>query len=347
AEEYTQVIKYSTDGIYVDKIITYTGETNRSNPNVLNIDNLEAEELTAQTGVRLGKYTISGSGLIIPADRVNDKYVGKSATYTQGGKYKVQLVDATEGNSVKAVLIYGANTSLSSTNMHSVVPAVVTKVTGQAKPDETYEEALNVFKVKTITGEEKTYYSKGEEEYKKYEGSSTNKWSSDLEVPAEGGEGNFRGIKPGDIVKVIADDKYILEEIMIVAKAEDVVSADQKAAIASDGTNVNMLNAQYRYFLGTARKALPTENNLLVLTAMYPDDENWAVEDKDESYNISDSTKIFIVDTEETNETRVLSEGAVGDIQGYNTETEKPSKLFVYQTSGTIKAIVIFKYPEE
>ena len=344
-EEYTQIIKYSLDGVYVDKIITYTGETDRSNANVLNIDNLEAEEITAQTTNKLGKYSIAGSGLVIPANRVNDKYVGKSATsYTQGGKYKVQLVDATAGNSVKAVLIYGANTSLASTSLISVVPAIVTKVTGTATV-EGEDGALNVLKVKTINGEEKTYYSKGEEEYKKYEGSSTKKWSSSLEIPD--GEGNFKGIKPGDIVKVVADDKAILEEIMLVAKAEDVIAGDQEAAIASDGSNLNMLNAQYRYFLGTARLAESVqEGNTLVLTAMYPEDENWDVEDKDESYIISESTKITVVDTE-ANEAKVATEGAFGDILGYNTETEKPSKLFIYQTSGSIKAIVIFKYPEE
>ncbi len=346
AEEYTQIIKYSLDGVYVDKIITYTGaEPDRNNANVLNIDNLEADELVAQTTSKLGKYSIAGSALVIPADRVNDKYVGKSATsYTQGGKYKVQLVDATAGNSVKAVLIYGANTSLASTSMRSAVPVIVTKVTGTATV-EGEDGALNVLKVKTITGEEKTYYSKGEEEYKKFEGASTNKWSSSLEVPA--GEGNFKGIKPGDVIKVVADEKNILEEVMIVAKAEDVISGDQEAAIASEGSNLNLLNAQYRYFLGTARLAENAqEGNTLVLTAMYPDDENWDVEDDDESYIIGESIKIIVVDTE-ANEAKIATEGAFGDILGYNTETEKPSKLFIYQTAGSIKAIVIFKYPEE
>lgn len=341
AEEYTQVIKYSLDGAYVDKIITYTGETDRTNPNVLNIDNLEAASLTAQTSSKLGKYSISGSGLVIPANRVSDKYVGKSSsTYTTGGGYNVQLVDATEGNSVKAVLIYGSTTSLASTSMRAAVPVIVTKVTGTAQLEGT-DEIVNVFKVMTVSGEEKTYYSKGEEEYKKLEGESTSKWSASLEVPA--GEGNFKGIKIGDVVKVVADEQNVLEEVMLVAKAEDVVSGDQEAAITGEGDNKNQVGAKYRYMLATARLASGIEGNTLVLTAMYKDNENWATDDADESYTIADSTPIYVVDTQESNENRVVSTGVFDDIIGYNTDSENPTRMFIYQSSGAIKVIVIFK----
>ncbi len=342
-EEFTQIIKYSQDGSYVNKIITYTGETDRTNPNVLNIDNLEAGELKANTSSKLGKYSISGNGIVIPKDRVKDKYIGKAKnSYSTGAMYNVQIVDATEGNLAKAVVIYGSTTSLtSSSNIVSAQPAIVTKVTGEATI-EGEEGSFNVFKVMTISGDEKTYYSKGEEEYKKLVGSSTNKWSESLEVPD--GEGNFKGIAVGDIVKVSADEKNILEEVMLVAKAEDVVSGDQEAAITGEGDHVNELNAKYRYMLATARKTFSTSGNELILTAMYLDDENWENEDSDETYAIAAETPIFVVDTAETNENRKVSKGGVfNDIIGSNIDAANPSKLFVYQNSGAIKMIVVFQ----
>ena len=343
ALQYSQIIKYSLDGSVIDKIITYqTNEEGEpvydpNNSNVLNVENIDAAGIKAVSTSKLGKYSVSGAKvLVLPENRSSGKYTGKSSSsFKTAAVYKVQIIDASN-NMPKIVLLYGENAV--EEEMEDIRPAVIKSVSGSKQVDG-FDTPPSVLTVLDINGNEVEYYSDGSEEYSKLG------WkNAKIDVP--NGEGKFHGLQIGDIVKVRADDVKKIEEIMLVAKAEDVVSGNMSGDILTEGSNGNQINAQYRYFMGTVRKTDTTSGNLMILTPKMAADEDFANEDLDETYsNVSSNVPIYVVDTKETRDQMKADKGVFENliaVEGIQ-DPKDASKIFIFTSYESIKMIVIFK----
>ena len=368
AGTYTQIIKYIASGSVIKQMIVYDDakniSSNRGDNSVLMVDNLDAGALSVPGNGRIGSYTVSGAiSLQIPSDRATGDYTGKgSNVYTPGNSYKVQVIDASSTGIPKTILVYGAAT-LGASDIDGAVPGIVTKISRSSAKVDGETTVLSYIVVKGFDGTEKMYCESENTELTVLEEDSTTSWSIDA-FPS--GDGYFDGLSVGDIVKVTAestdtvllgDDKASpIEELMIVVDADKVVSRDQAAAIAGVGTSNNTSNAQYRYFLGSVR-ALDVSLNQIQITNTYytgaegeevlPDADGTTIinETYDDNLGKVSSAKVFIVDTQKSND-KMLSDAQLGDIIGANTpniEAVNVSKVFMYQTNGTIKMIVIFK----
>lgn len=345
AETYTQIIKYSLKGSYIDKIITYQEDedgnpvVSRNDVNVLNIDNIDAADLTAASTSKLGKYSLSSAKvLVIPKDdRIGGKYANKSSnSFKTAGVYNAQIIDASETNIPKIVLLYGE--AVQEEDMESITPAVITSVSG-SKDVSGFDSPPNVLKVMDINGNETEFYSDGSETYSKLP------WGGDnLEVPS--GSGNFRNLEVGDVVKVRADSISKIEEIMLVAKANSIMTNNhQEAGTLEQGNNGTQRNAQYRYFLGTARAVDKANGNTMVATPKFATDAGFDDETADETHEkISNSVLVYVVDTQASNDRVKVTKGVFDDIMGINkSDVESASRFLMYTTYDSIKMIVIFK----
>ena len=344
ADDYTQVIKYATSGSQISKIITYTGETDRGNDDVLNVDNVDTETaLKVSTTNKIDKYSISGAKVIsIPKEnRVTGKYSGKSTgSFKIGSSYYVQLIDVNNTNIAKAVLLYETDES-EETNMEQVTASVVTSVSRTIKaPDGFDTETVSVLKVMGLDGSEKEYYSDGTEKY-------TVMPDSNATLPSDGD--NFHGLQPGDVVKVSADEIKCIEEIMLVARAEDVVNADQDTFVRAEGDNGGLANAQHRYLLGSPR-AIDRMDNSMIFAPMYATDSGYTEETNDETFaSISDSVLVYVVDTAQTKEENVVEKSSFNavEITAANdlddSEKDQTTKFLIYTSYSTIRMIVVFK----
>lgn len=330
-EEYTQVIKYMLDGNMIDKIAVYDGTNDYENASVLNVDNVTAANMNATSTNKLGKYsTASAKSIVIPSNRIDGDY--KSfGYYTVDTNYKAQIIDASTINQAKVVVFY----SLTSVQADIVgeTPMIVTSVTGRASVD---GEALRTLKAIDMSGNEKTFYSDGTETYTTLTG-----FTKDGSLT---GEETFRNLAIGDIIKVTADNKAILEEVMLVAKASLIANGTQNFVTKAEGNNGTSYTAQYRYMLGTARIVDKTNGNNLVIAPMYHTNGSFADETTDETYTGISGANVFVVDTAETNENRIVKMGVFDDILGASkVEAAEASKLFVYQSYGSIKMIVVVR----
>lgn len=332
AGEYTQIIKYSTRGAYIDKIITYQeGQYDQGNENVLSVDNVAAEELKATASNKLGKYTISSSSktVVIPENRISGKYTGRNYnSYEVDRGYKAQIFDASKTNIPQVVLIYGISDA--EVNMKGIEPVIVTSVSG-SKEVSGFDSPVSVLKVKDMNGNEREYYSDGTEEFSKL--------SSEVNGSLDSGE-KFGGIVPGDIVKVSVDGQSQIDEIMLIARAADVVSGAQGAYYYGEGNDADTPNAEHRFYLGTVRVKDTVSGNTMVVTPKYVDDADFSDESLDETYSdVPDN--ILVIDTQTTNENRRVDSAMFGDINA--AVDGEASKIFMYTSYNKIKMLVIFR----
>ena len=335
-KEYTQVIKYMLDGNVIDRIAVYSGTNDYENASVLNVDNVGAANestpttLKATSTNKLGKYsTASAKSIVIPSDRIDGDYK-TFGYYTVDTNYKAQIIDASTINQAKVVVFY----SLTSVQADIVgeTPMIVTSVTGRASVD---GEALRTLKAIDMNGTEKVFYSDGTETY-----TTLASFTSDSLT----GDTTFRNIAVGDIIKVTADNKAILEEVMLIAKATSIANGTQSFVTKAEGNNGASYTAQYRYMLGTARIVDKTNGNNLVIAPMYYTDGSFADETTDETYTSISGANVFVVNTAETNEDRIVKTGVFDDILGASkVAAAEASKLFVYQSYGAIKMIVVVR----
>jgi hypothetical protein len=339
------VIKYIASGSIIKQMIVFDSEKNsadyRGNNTVLLVDNIDATPLSVRGNGTIGSYTVSSAvSLLIPTDRVSGDYSGKgSSAYTTGNNYKVQIVDASATGIPKAILHYGTE-SLGAASIDGATPGIVTKISrGTAKVDGE-DTAVSYLTVKAIDGTEKTYYESNNMDYTYLSGASSS-WSL-AAFPA--GDGYFRGLSVGDVVKVTADEAGFIDELMLVVDADKVVDKTQAAAIAGVGDSNGSINAQYRYYLGSARAVDLSDGNDIQVTKVYANET--ALPDADnETYDNVSGEKVYIVDTAKATD-KMVSEGQFADMVGANAtniEAANISKIFMYQTYGNIKMIVIFK----
>ncbi len=344
AEEYTQIIKYAISGSEITKIVSYTGKTDRGNDDVLNVDNVAADGMKVITTNKIDKYSISGAKIIVipKDDRIGGKYTGKStSSFKIGSTYYTQMVDVNNTNIAKAVLVYETD-DLTETDMEQITPSVVTSVSSTIKaPDGFDSDTVAVLKVKGLDGNEKEYYSDGSEKYTVMSGSGAT-------VPS--GSGNFKDLQPGDVIKVSADDNKGIDEIMLIAKADDIVNGNQATFIHAEGSNGVLGNAQHRYMLGSPR-AIDRNDNSMIFTPMYADDKDYADETKDETFAAIDgNVLVYVVDTTQSKADNRVEDNTTfsgAEITAANSladdEKDKTSRFLVYTSYSNIRMIVIFK----
>ncbi len=347
---YTQPIKYKSNNGVIKQMIVFdavesVNELNRGKGSVLMVDNLEADSLTVTGNGIIGGYTVSGNtySLVVPANRMTGEYKaqkGHSGGYTPGNAYKVQFIDASAMGIPKVALVYGSPT-MGTANINSVVPAFVKSITNVSLGEGKSAVKLTVV---DMNGVEKEYYEDEDTSRTALRG-ATNTWTASY--PTE--EGHLGGLEVGDIVKVTANSESIIDELMIVVDADKVVSQTQAAAIAGDGDYSSQQNAQYRYYLGSVR-AVDSLLKQLQVTKAYVNSVDGTLADVNvETYDSSigqvADAKVFVVDTSLAKDKRIKA-GGFADLVGANTTNVAPeniSRIFMYQTSQSIKMIVIFK----
>lgn len=337
--DYTQVIKYTLSGSEITKMVSYTGETDRDNDDVLTVDNLEAGELKAGSGT-IGQYSISGAKIIMIPKTKGGNYSGKSSgSFSTGKKYCVQMIDVNKTNIAKAVLVYETSV-VAENDMENISPVIVTSVTGKtAAPSDDFDtDTVKVLKVKGLNGNsEQEYYSDDSEKYTVLSGSGA----------SYSGSSNFNGLQPGDVIKVSADDKLLLEEIMLVAKADDIVAGTQKAFTKAEGNNGVEDNASHYYRLGSLR-AIDRNDNSMIFTPMYADDAKYDTATNDKTFtSISGSTLVYVVDTTQSKDNKrvEVSSFDAAELLAYNDREDKDetTKFLVYTSVSTIRMIVVFQ----
>lgn len=344
AEEYTQVIKYILNGSEITKIVTYTGETDRDSDDVLNVDNVGAEKLKVSTTNKIDKYNLSGAkAIVIPKDnRITGKYVGKATnSFKIGSSYHVQLIDVNNTNIAKAVLVYETD-EIAETNMEQITASIVTRMFKTSEVPEGFEnDTADVLCVMDVSGNEQMYYSDGSEKYTVMD-------DTDATVPDDDSV-SFKGLKVGDVVKVSADEIGLVEEIMLVARAEDIVDETQKAFVHAEGDNGLLANAQHRYLMGSPR-AIDRKDNSMIFVPMYASDSEYAKDTSDETFvSISDSTLVYVVDTAQSKTENIVEKSSFGaaEILAANSladeEKENATKFLIYTSYSSIRMIVIFK----
>lgn len=341
AGEYTQVIKYAINGSEITKIVSYTGETDRNNDDVLNVDNLDATALNVKTTGKMDKYSISGAKIVvIPKDnRISGTYSGKSSgSFSIGKSYCAQMIDVNNTNIAKAVLVYETSTSMAN-NMEELSPVIVTSVSSSTSAPAGFDsDSVAVLKVKGLDGNEIEYYSDGSEKYTVMSGSN---------ATALSGSEKFKGLEPGDIVKVSVDDIKRIDEIMLIAKANDVVDSSQKTFIHAEGSNGTLANAQHRYLLGSPR-AIDRNDNSMIFTPMYSDDKDYASETDDETFaSIDGNTLVYVVDTTQSKADKRVESSVFNDVEikaaNALADISETTKFLVYTSYSSIRMIVIFK----
>ncbi len=315
--EYAQPIRFTTStSNVIDRILTVksTGEANVS----MNMIYHTTEPVLCRADkTTLGNYSISSSVpiIVIPSDRTGGTYMTKSYSYFEKDEsYYVQLVNVNSANQPQAIYVYGTKSAGADASAEVLsednLPMMVTNVS-----EVNYMgEARLCLKLLGTDGSTTEVYDDNRK---------------DTEV--------ISTVVPGDVIRVAADAENMVDAIEVLAIAADVVSGDQAGYVKIDGSSVEGdLEAPFRVVLGTVRSVYG--NSMAIAPSLNPTDNA-----DEETYTYAEGIKVYMVDTQTTNETKRVSESVFGEVVGYAQQADNASKVMVYTEKGNLKAIIIFK----
>jgi len=307
---YAQPIRYTTNASgEIDNLLT-CASTGINHDMTMNVSNTVLLECILD-GALLGQYNVSKTRVMeIPVDRFSETYKTKSASsyFKKGVKYYVQIVNAPDYNNVpEAVYVYGSysNAGISGSVLsEDNRPMIVTKVI----PESTYMDEV---RKKLVLTDLKT----GTTEIAVYDDGRT------------GTETVLASVAEGDIVRVAYDDKKLIDAIVSVATAADMLAGTQSTIPKFDGVLEDDYNAPLRLVFGRARGAVSVGTTLGMV-------QSFSDESSPLTFVKWNNTKVYTVDSSKVGRSDYIYKG------GIVTDLDK---IMVYTEDGVVQSIVVFK----
>lgn len=277
------------------------------------------------TGSKLGTYSIDSSTKIIyvPENRASGTYQTKSSSFfKKGTSYYVHLANVSSTGLVKCIYVYGVangsggtSTDIYAQITEDTMPLIVKSVSGVNLDNSDKKIVL----VDVTTGEEFTYYD------------------NDI--------AEAQTLSAGDIVRVATTERVVSPEnggngenytfisiVQVLADAEDVVAGTFATLEKTDGEGSG-IDYDFRTLIGTVTAKNEWEKRFTIV-------KGYSTSGDPESYGISDSAKIYMVDTTEELKNRVTSAAS----EDFDAGKEGiSSRIMIYTNKANVQAIIIFK----
>jgi len=318
---YAQPVKFTVNGAnQIDSILTNqapsTGSVSTSMDMVLT--HMTTPIACTVDNTTLAQYTVSSSTPIIyvPSDRGSSSYrTYSNSFFDEGISYYVQIANSVS-NKPGAIYVYGTSTggsAITSTITEDTSPMIVVRISGVL-----YEGAQT--KKYTLMNLETG------EESECYDGDHTGTEAVD-------------SLLVGDVIRVALDSEKYVDEIQVLADAEDIV-ADTFTYTGNysmtDGSGSGRA-AEFRSLIATVKSK--SGNDFVVL----PGYSVSGSESLEETYTYSSEIKVYMVDTAETEAASRAKEVTFGEVLSNNYQPGNESTILVITRTNGLKGIVIFK----
>ncbi len=352
--EVHQPIKYTLSNGKIDSILI--GKDNATDAD-LRVDASTLDKVTYTQGIKCttkftglaGIYTLTSSTKVLyVSDKTKraitdyDLKTGNNSGLQAGSYYRVLLIDINSSGTPAVVVVYNVNdvdVNAATNDWLSVLPMVVTGKGGI--------EGYNTIKVQGYSGAEQTYKEEGTTFYNQ--------------------------VKIGDIVRIVADSDKVIENMEIVADAEEIfngtdyvklgahqsgfsasqkITGDGKVLLIREGDSNSQDNASMSVMAGTVYSLI--NNNLrIALDYINENDTPWndislGNDERLKNMTVSSSTKVVEIYLKTGSPTTVKTNGAYEQLIPYVTETQTSGntaaeRIFVYRSGSAARLIVVYR----
>ncbi len=352
--EVHQPIKYTLSNGKIDSILI--GKDNATNAD-LRVDASTLDKITYAQGIKCttrftglaGIYTLTSSTKVLyVSDNTKrtitdyDLKTGNNSGLQVGSYYRLLLVDLNASGTPSAVIVYNINdvdVNAATNDWLSVLPVVVTGKGGI--------EGYNTIKVQGYSGNEITYKEEGTTFY------------SQVEI--------------GDIVRIVAATDNVIENMEIVADAEEIlngtdyvkigahqsgfsasqkITGDGKVLLIREGDSNTQDNATMSVMAGTVYSLI--NNNLrIALDYIQEGDTPWndislGNDERLKTMSVSSSTKVVEVSLKAGSPTTVNTNGSYSQFIPYVIENQTSTnaaaeRVFVYRSGSSARLIVVYR----